>query len=86
MNSIQAFEICYKDSIRAFATGTDIVVDGNQCSGQILRSREDPLSKSDTAVRSGVTVSNDSYRPFVFSSCQLTGGFNYNQTTHRMNP
>lgn len=71
----KAFEICYKDSIRAFATGTSIVMDGNLChgAGLILLSRQEkPLSKSDTLVHRGVTVSNDSYRPFVFSSCQLT--------------
>jgi hypothetical protein len=84
---IQAFEIYYKDSTRAFTTATDIVVDGNPCTGRFVLSRQEgPLSKSDTVVNRGVIVSNDSYRPFVFSSCQLTGGYNYNRTTHRMNP
>lgn len=70
---LQAFKICYKNSHRTFATGAHVLVDGNSCPGRILHPRQARPFQPDTIELNGVPVSNNSYRPFVFSNCQLTG-------------
>lgn len=68
----KAFQICYKDSVRASSSGLRVRVDGNRCDGCILHSRQERPHASDSLRHKGAIVSKDSYRPFVFSSCQLT--------------
>jgi len=66
------FEICYQDSLRAFATGTKLFIDGVRMRGKFLY----PHSMTDHrrsmhATHRGITVSPSSYKPYVFSNCEL---------------
>ncbi|KAF8910508.1 hypothetical protein CPB84DRAFT_1222884 [Gymnopilus junonius] len=68
----KAFQICCSDSERALTTGSVAIVDGQKCGGNILYSKSDrPRSKYSFTTQKGAVISETSYRPFVFSNCQL---------------
>ncbi|KIM48544.1 hypothetical protein M413DRAFT_81087 [Hebeloma cylindrosporum] len=65
------FRIVYRDSLREIDTCTRILVDGVPCSGLVQR----PIAFStapDTIVHDGQSASATTYKPYVFSNCQLT--------------
>ncbi|KDR68599.1 hypothetical protein GALMADRAFT_146251 [Galerina marginata CBS 339.88] len=61
------FQICYCDPVRILTTGSRVTVDGIRCSSKILSTRH-PRS---TVTHIGVTTTDTTTRPFIFSSCQL---------------
>ncbi|KAJ3515143.1 hypothetical protein NLJ89_g1950 [Agrocybe chaxingu] len=66
----KAFEICYRDSLNAFTTATSLSVDGIRCKGKVARAHPGLLPPGVVRQR-GVSITNSSYKPFIFSDCKL---------------
>lgn len=65
----QNFSVNWKDSRRLCITSGRIWVDGNRCDGAIIC----PELKHDTQCSNGIQVSEQTYRPYLFSKINLTG-------------
>ncbi|KJA14690.1 hypothetical protein HYPSUDRAFT_48907 [Hypholoma sublateritium FD-334 SS-4] len=66
------FEICYQDSLRAFATGTKLYIDGVRMRGKFLYPHSmTERRRSEHATHRGITVSPSEYKPYVFANCEL---------------
>ncbi|KIM48548.1 hypothetical protein M413DRAFT_81123 [Hebeloma cylindrosporum] len=66
------FKIFYRDSLREVDTRTRILVDGVPCIGYVQRPKAVSASP-DVIVHQGQIASATTYKPYVFSNCQLTG-------------
>jgi len=62
------FKILFKDTLGDIDTCTRITVDGIHCTGRIIRR----TAATRIAVHDGETTSATTYKPYVFSNCQLT--------------
>ncbi|PPQ92582.1 hypothetical protein CVT25_007274 [Psilocybe cyanescens] len=67
------FQICYQDNVRTKTTRSVVKVDGNRCPGKIMHSRRSKHEGRCTAVHRGITMSEDTLRPYIFSDCRLVG-------------
>ncbi|CAA7269525.1 unnamed protein product [Cyclocybe aegerita] len=63
----KAFEICYRDSLNNFTTAISLSVDGIRCKGKVARAHLRPA----VVRQRGVSITDASYKPFVFSDCKL---------------
>jgi len=62
------FFIVYNHPFRVSATSTKIWVDGVSCRGKVIK----PKSGKTIVYHKGVSTSEHTYKPYVFSNCQLT--------------
>ena len=71
--NFQAFLICVKDSLRTQTCATKLFVDGLACGGTIMRPISTHPHRRSTCIHRGISVTDQAYRPFIFSNCELTG-------------
>ncbi|KJA14689.1 hypothetical protein HYPSUDRAFT_48906 [Hypholoma sublateritium FD-334 SS-4] len=74
------FEICYEDSLLAFGTTTKIYVDGVLLPGGRVVHPMQHRPQGFTTHR-GIRIASDSYRPYVFSDCELIEDEEFVSTT-----
>ena len=63
----------YGDEVRALTTAAVVKVDGQDCGNKIIFAKESKPRGRNVVVKKGVSVSDSSIRPFVFSQCQYHG-------------
>jgi len=62
------FSIVYDHPLRVSATSTKIWIDGVSCRGKVMKAK----SRKTIVYHKGISTSEHTYRPYVFSNCQLT--------------
>ncbi|KAF8910512.1 hypothetical protein CPB84DRAFT_1842519 [Gymnopilus junonius] len=67
------FEVYYKDDLREITTAAAVAVDGKDCGSKILFSKQLRPDGKSVTVKRGITISDSSIRPFVFSKCDSVG-------------